>query len=206
MKARVAAIFFLSIVLINAQSANETIKKIQSKFNSIGNFTAGFTQSFFNTSGNEQGKATGKFTYKRKNKFVVELKNQMIVSNGETIWNYDKKFNRVVVSYLSDDPTSFSLEKFVFDYPPLCKAKMVKESSGVANDFVLELTPKDNDLQFKLVKIWKSVDNLISKMELVDIGDMKYSFTFSDIKVNQDLADQIFTFNAPKGTKVIDLR
>lgn len=206
MQIKILAILFLSIVLINAQSANETIKKIQNKFNSIGNFTANFSQSFFNSTGNEQGKTTGKFTYKRKNKFVVDLKNQTIVSNGEIIWNYDRKFNRVVVSYLSDDPTSFSLEKFVFDYPPLCKTKMVKETSGSANDYVLELTPKDNDLQFKLVRIWKNAENLISKMELVDIGDIKYAFTFSDIKVNQELADQIFTFNPSKGTKVIDLR
>jgi outer membrane lipoprotein carrier protein len=205
MKTRIVFIFFLSIVLLNAQSAKETIKKIQNKFNSIENFTANFSQSLFAPSGNEQGKVNGKFLYKRKNKFVVELKNQNIVSNGETIWNYDKKFNRVVVSYLNDDPTSFSLEKFIFDYPPLCKSKMVKDPAN-DSEFVLELVPKDNDLQFKLVRIWKSIDNLISKMELVDVGDMKYSFTFSDVKVNQELADQVFTFNAPKGTKVIDLR
>ena len=205
MKTRIVFIFFLSIVLLNAQSAKETIKKIQNKFNSIENFTANFSQSLFAPSGNEQGKVSGKFSYKRKNKFVVELKNQTIVSNGEIIWNYDKKFNRVVVSYLNDDPTSFSLEKFIFDYPPLCKSKMVKDAAN-DSEFVLELVPKDNDLQFKLVRIWKSLDNLISKMELVDVGDMKYSFAFSDVKVNQELAAQVFTFNAPKGTKVIDLR
>lgn len=205
MNVRVLIIFFLFAPLAYAQSPAEMIKKIQSKFNSINNFTANFSQNFFNKDGNEQGKANGKFTYKKKNKFVVELKNQTIVSDGETIWNFDKKFNRVVVSYLSDDPTSFSLEKFVFDYPPLCKAKIVKDNSD-SNDFILELTPKDNDLQFKLVRIWKNTENLISKMELVDVGDMKYAFTFSDIKVNQSIADQVFTFNAPKGTKVIDLR
>lgn len=205
MKVRALIIVFLSVAFVNAQSPAEMIKKVQNKFNSLENFTANFSQNFFNAGGNEQGKAAGKFTYKKKNKFVVELKNQTIVSDGETIWNYDKKFNRVVISYLSDDPTSFSLEKFVFDYPPLCRAKIVKDNS-LTNDFVLELTPKDNDLQFKLVRIWKNSDNLISKMELVDVGDMKYAFTFSDIKVNQDLADQIFTFNALKGTKVIDLR
>ncbi|KAF0152957.1 MAG: hypothetical protein FD143_634 [Ignavibacteria bacterium] len=205
MKAKVLIMFFFSVAFVIAQSPSETIKKIQNKFRAIDNFTADFSQNFFNVSGNEQGKASGKFTYKKKNKFVVELKNQNIVSDGETIWNYDKKFNRVVISYLSDDPTSFSLEKFVFDYPPLCKAKIVKDNTA-ANDFVLELTPKDNDLQFKLVRIWKNSDNLISKMELVDVGDMKYAFTFSDIKVNQNLADQIFSFNPPKGTKVIDLR
>ncbi|MFA7418867.1 MAG: outer membrane lipoprotein carrier protein LolA [Melioribacteraceae bacterium] len=205
MKTRIVFIFFLSIVLLNAQSAKETIKKIQNKFNSIENFTANFSQSLYAPSGGEQGKVNGKFSYKRKNKFVVELKNQTIVSNGETIWNYDKKFNRVVVSYLNDDPTSFSLEKFIFDYPPLCKTKMVKDPTN-GSEFILELVPKDNDLQFKLVRIWKSLDNLISKMELVDVGDMKYSFAFRDVKVNQELASQVFTFNAPKGTKVIDLR
>ncbi|MEW6652836.1 MAG: outer membrane lipoprotein carrier protein LolA [Bacteroidota bacterium] len=205
MKVKIFFIFFLSVTFVYAQSPAEMIKKIQNKFRSINNFTADFSQSFFNASGNEQGKAVGRFTYKKENNFVVELKHQTIVSNGETIWNYDKKFNRVVISYLSDDPTSFSLEKFVFDYPPLCKAKIVKDNSA-ASQFVLELTPKDNDLQFKLVRIWKNSDNLISKMELVDVGDMKYAFTFTDIEVNQNLAGQIFSFNPPKGTKVIDLR
>jgi len=205
MKTIVFVLLLFTFGLARAQSPAEMIKKIQNKFNSISNFTASFTQNYFNTNKNEQGKAEGKFTYKKKNKFVVEVKNQTIVSDGETIWNFDKKFNRVVIGYLNDDPTSFSLEKFLFDYPPLCKAKLVKDISD-ANDFILELTPKDNDLQFKIVRIWKSPENLISKMELVDIGDMKYSFTFSDIKINQNLADQIFTFNAPKGAKVIDLR
>lgn len=205
MQVRIFVILLLFVTISSAQSPTELIKKIQSKFNSIDNFTANFSQNFFNVSGNEQGKADGKFTYKKKNKFVVELKNQKIVSDGQTIWNFDKKFNRVVVSYLSDDPTSFSLEKFVFDYPPLCKAKLLKDIPP-SNDFIIELTPKDNDLQFKVVRIWKNQDNFISRMELVDIGDMKYAFTFSEIKVNQNLADQIFTFSAPKGTKVIDLR
>ncbi len=205
MQVRTYVILLLLTATINAQSPIEMIKKIQSKFISIDNFTANFSQNFFNVSGNEQGKADGKFTYKKKNMFVVELKNQKIVSDGKTIWNFDKKFNRVVVSYLNDDPTSFSLEKFVFDYPPLCKVKLLKDIPP-ANDFIIELTPKDNDLQFKVVRIWKNKDNFISRMELVDIGDMKYAFTFSEIKVNQNLADQIFTFSAPKGTKVIDLR
>lgn len=189
-----------------AQSPKEVINKIQAKFNSINNFTAVFNQTFYNAHGSEGGKAAGKFSYKKNDKFIVELNNQIIVSDGKTVWNYDKKFKRVVISNFEDDPTSFSLEKFIFSYPPLCKAQIIKDEPVQNNEVILQLVPKDGDLQFKEVKIWKNNENLISKMQLVDIGDMKYSFSFSDLKVNQDLPDSKFIFNPPKGIQIIDLR
>lgn len=199
MKLKFMFVFVICSGFLFAQNSKEIINKIQAKFNSISNFSAHINQTFFNAHGTEGGKASGNFFYKKKNKFIVEINNQTIVSNGTIVWNYDKKFKRVVISNISDDPTSFSLENFIFAYPSLSKAQIID------NDILL-LTPKDNDLQFKEVKIWKTPDNLISKMELVDIGDLKYSFSFSDIKVNQDLPDSKFEFQVPKGTQVIDLR
>lgn len=195
-------IFFILLSgFLFAQNPKDFINKVQSKFNSISNFTAKFSQTFYTAHGTEGGKANGNFYYKKKNKFLVELSNNIISSNGNTVWNYDKRFKRVVISNFNDDPTSFSLEKFIFAYPQLCKAEILKDENGA-----LLLTPKDNDLQFKRVKIWKTADNLISKIELVDIGDLKYSFSFSDIKINQDLQDSKFEFQIPQGTQVIDLR
>ncbi len=193
--------FILLSGFLFAQNPKDFINKIQTKFNSVSNFTSKFTQTFYTAHGTEGGKANGSFYYKKKNKFFAETNNNIISSNGNTVWNYDKRFKRVVISNFSDDPTSFSLEKFIFAYPSLCKAEILKDE----NDALL-LTPKDNDLQFKQVKIWKTSDNLISKMELIDIGDLKYSFTFSDIKINQDLQDSKFEFQIPQGTQVIDLR
>jgi outer membrane lipoprotein carrier protein len=206
MKTIILIILFFGVGQVSAQSANNAIKKLQNKFNSINNFTADFSQNIFSLKGTGQGRGSGKFSYKKKNKFIVELKNQSIISDGVNIWNYDKKFNRVVISYLEDDPTSFSLEKFIFDYPSLCRTKLVKDNPVHVGEELIVLTPKDNDLQFKEVRIWKSSDDLISRMELVDLGDMKYAFSFTELKPNQDLSDQNFTFNPPKGIKVIDLR
>ena len=206
MKTILIVCLFFATDFLNAQSAGESIKRLQSKFNSINNFTSEFSQSLFSLQGGEQGKTAGKFTYKKQNKFVVDLKNQTIVSDGTNVWNYDKKFKRVVISYLADDPTSFSLEMFIFNYPSLCKARLIKDNSISSGEELIILTPKNNDLQFKEVKIWKNSDNLISKMELVDLGDIKYAFSFNDLKINQDISDLVFTFYPPKGTKVIDLR
>ena len=201
-------IFFLFVIssLIFAQSANDALKKIQNKFNSINNFTASFSQDYFNAQGKDAGKTNGKFSYKRKNKFIVELKSQLIISDGKTIWNNDKRFNRLVISNLSDDPTSFSLEQFIFNYPPLCKNRIVNDEKTASREVVVEMIPKDQDLQFKVVKIWISSDGMVSKLEIVDRGEMRYTFQFSEIKINQDLPDSKFSFTIPQGIKVIDLR
>jgi outer membrane lipoprotein carrier protein len=206
MKIKTTILYLLAISVILAQNPNEVIKKLQTRFNSINNFTAEFQQTFFSTSNVENRKVSGNFFYKKKNKFVVELKNRSIISDGFNVWNYDKKFNRVIISYAQDDPTSFSLEKFIFDYPLLCKTRLVKNDLQNNNEKVIELTPKDDDLQFKIVRIWKGEDNLISRMEMTDLGDIKYSFSFTDVKINQDIPDSKFNFTPAKGTKVIDLR
>lgn len=206
MKTKIFLSIFCISALVYGQSANQVIKKLQNKFSSITNFTANFSQSNFNANGQDQGKTLGKITYQRKNKFIVELKTQTIVSDGATIWNSDKRFNRVVISNLADDPTTFSLERFVFDYPPLCKMKIVSEDPLSKGSDYIELTPKDNDMEFKYVRIWLAADGMISKLEFLDLGDIRYAFQFTDLKVNQEISEARFTFYPSKGMKIIDLR
>jgi outer membrane lipoprotein carrier protein len=205
MKTKLCFALFLVCTISFCQSASEILKKVQNKFNSINNFTAGFTQNYFNAQGQNAGKMEGKFSYKRKNKFIVDLKNQFIVSDGQTIWNNDSRFNRVVISKLNDDPTSFSLERFIFEYPPQCKITAAKDENYLKQN-VIELTPKEQNMQFKSAKIWIDSDGMIDKMEIIDAGGMRYAFQFTEIKINQDLPDSKFSFSPAKGTKIIDLR
>ncbi len=200
-------ILFLCLIMpvaAHAQSGGEILKKIQAKFKSINNFSADFVQTISDPEGKQSGKLSGKFHYKTKNKFVVELKSGTIISDGETVWNYDTRQKRVVISSFNDDPTSFSLERYLFDYPALCKIK--NASSDKNKDEIIELVPKDNNIDFKSAKIWKSPEDMISRMEIIDLGDTKYIFQLSGIKVNQDLPESKFTFNPAKGIKIIDLR
>ncbi|MBI1936768.1 MAG: outer membrane lipoprotein chaperone LolA [Ignavibacteriales bacterium] len=190
--------------VIYSQSGNELLKKVQEKFKSVDNFSALFNQTIYDENGKASVKMNGTFSYKRKNKFIVEMKNSAIVSNSETIWNYDKKLKRVIVSNFSDDPTSFSFERYIFDYPSLCRVKNTAAQNS--EEQILELIPKNDNLDFKSVKIWLNKNYMITKMEIVDLGDVKYSFQLSDIKENQEISDSKFTFYPPKGIEIIDLR
>ena len=204
MKSKFLFLLIISFGLLHAQTGNEFLKKIQNKFKSVSDFSADFSQFVTEPEGKQGTKISGKFYYKRKNKFIVELKNGKIISNGETVWNYDVRQKRVVISNFSDDPTSFSIERYVFDYPSECEVNLVKSDNG--KDDYIELVPKRGDLDFNSAKIWKNSDDLIIRMEIEDISDYKYSIILNNINTDSKLSDDKFNFNPPKGIKIIDLR
>ncbi len=198
------AVLFYIINLNLSISGNELLKRIQDEFKTFESFTAKFTQNIYDENGNIDSKLSGKFTYKKKNKFIVELKNSTIISNGETMWNYEKVQKRVIISYFNDEPSSFSLDRFVFDYPALCRIKSIKDES--LPQPILELIPKDENLNFKSIKIWVTESYFISKMEIVDLSDLKFILQITDVKKNIEISDSKFIFYPPKGIKIIDLR
>jgi len=205
MKIRLLFCLILTSAL-NAQSASDILTKVQNKFNTINNFSASFSQTCINKQDKTSNKVTGKFYYKKKNRFNVELNAANIISDGETIWNYNKSSNRAVISNLENDPSSFSLERFIFDYPKMCDMKLIKDKSIKSGEDLLELIPNNQKLQFKKARIFVSSDGMISKLEITDQSEIQYVFQFTDIKYNIDLPDSKFTFSPPKGIQIIDLK
>ncbi len=199
-----ALVFIFLGTTLNAQSGQETLKKIQNKFKSVEDFSANFTQSASISTGKGSGSQSGKFFYKRENKFVVELKNSSIISNGKSVWNYNTKQKRVVINSFSDNPTSFSLENYIYEYPSKCEINSVAAVNG--KDEVIELVPKSEDVDFVNAKIWKNSDDMISRIEVVDNSNIKHTIQLSSIKTDQGIPDSKFDFNPPKGIKIIDLR
>lgn len=201
--------FFICLLLsstLYAQSAFDVLSKVQNKFQSINNFEASFSQTSIKSKGQAGIKLSGKFFYEKKNKFNVELNYANIICDGITVWNYNKSSKRVVVSDLINDPTSFSLERFIFDYPPQCTMTLVNDENVKKVGAQLELVPKNQKLKFKKAKISVTSDGMVSKMEITDFSDINYEFQFNEIKINQDLPDSKFTFSPPKGIQIIDLR
>ncbi len=181
------------------------MSEIQKKFKTIEDLTADFTQTI-KPALQSSSKYTGLFYYKKQDKFRVEMKNQTIISDGQTIWNYNSKLNQVVISYLEDESSSFSLEKYIMNYPQLCKISSSTELKDGEQYSVLSLTPKDLELEFKTVKLWSDKEYLVKKLDFVNLDDMEFSIVLKNILINQNLSDDKFIFIPPKGSQVIDLK
>jgi outer membrane lipoprotein carrier protein len=196
-------IIILVSILAFSVSAQDNGKvlldSVQKKYKSINDITADFKQSL-----NGKGGITGKIYYTKGNKFRLELKNTTIISNGTTLWNYNKVQKKVVINNTSSsDPSSFTLENFLFDYPSKSTVTLEKEN----NRNILVLVPREEKkLNFKLTKISVNSDYLITQVNIENLSGTITNFQLSNYKLNQNLSDSIFSFSPPEGINVIDLR
>ncbi len=196
--------FIFIFLLISVSSfaggkENEMVNKLQKKFETINDLTVDVVQK-------SHGKEilSSKLSYKKENQFYLDLKSNLIISDGSTIWNYNKGGKKVIINDVDEtDPSFFSFNRIVYDYPKKCDLSSEKDG-----DFdVLIFVPKQNsNLGFDEAKVSIGKDDLISKVELTGSSSEKTEVDFSNYKLNQNLADSKFKFNPPEGSSIIDLR
>lgn len=194
------SIFILCFVgfAFSQEDAKTVLKNIQDKFNSITDLSAQITQSV-----NDKVNLKGKVFYKKDNCLRFEFDNMLIVSDGETSWNYNKKQDKVIITdYDTEGNKILSIRQIIFDYPKDCELNTF-ESEGKK---VLELIPKDDTFSFNSVKLFIDSENLITKVLVDDPATGNIQIDLSNYQLNKNLPDSYFQFSPPEGSQVLDLR
>ncbi|MFA6026067.1 MAG: outer membrane lipoprotein carrier protein LolA [Ignavibacteriaceae bacterium] len=174
------------------------LKAMQNNFSSLHDFSVDFSQEV-----NGKILMTGKLSFKKENMLRLELKNMMIISDGVTNWNYNKKEKKVIVSnYSEEDASLFSPKKFVFDYPNQCKVKEIKDGDKTC----VLLIPNSSLTDFKQAKIYHADDQTLQQVVVTGNDGRVITFHFSNFRGDQNFDKEKFSFKIPQGTKIIDLR
>jgi outer membrane lipoprotein carrier protein len=195
-----ASIFILTFISsgIAQENANTVLKNIQDKFDSINDLSAQLIQSI-----NQKVNLKGKVFYKKENRLRFEFDNVLIISDGETSWNYNKKQDKVIITdYENQGNKILSIRQIIFEYPEDCELNTY-EFEGKK---VLELIPKDNTFSFSSVKLIIDSENLITKVLVDDPATGKIQIDLSDYQLNKNLPESYFSFTPSEGSQVLDLR
>ena len=194
----ITIIFVFATTTFSQNDAVKVLNDLQTKFDTIKDLSVDFTQS-----GNGKNKLAGMLVFKKENMLRIDTKNFIIVTDGTTSWNYNKKQNKVIISnYDENDPSVFSINELVYELP----AESDIELSNENGQNVLTLTPNSYEYSFNSVKLWLNEDNLISKVVLNDAAIGIVKVKFSNYQLNQNLKDSEFSFTPPEGSRIIDIR
>jgi outer membrane lipoprotein carrier protein len=189
-------LFFASVLF--SQDANDVLKSLQNKFNTINDLTTDISQRV-----NDKTNLSGKMFFKQENNLRIEFTNQTIVTDGKTSWNYDKKNKKVIISNYDETGSGLlSINYLVYQYPSECELSLSTEG----NEQILVLNPKSKRNTFGQVKLYITNDDLIDKVIISNQGSGTIEVTFSNYKLNQKLPDSKFSFTPPEGTTIVDLR
>jgi len=200
------AVFWSTLTL--GQSADEIVKKVEKKYQSIKTFSAEFEEIFTWTLAKESRSFQGRFFIKKPDRFRLETEKQVISSDGETVWRYAIPDSQVFVTDAESDPDFPLLKDLLFDYVENYSHVLLgQEKLDDAECFHVKLIPKEEDSYMTEMMVWiDSKEWFTRKVEYTDIQGNITTYKLSEIKKNKKIDDDIFAFTIPEGVEVIETR
>lgn len=188
----------IPVTTIAQSDAGKVLSALQSKFDSIRDLSADISQSI-----GGKTNLTGKIFYKKENKLRFEFKNILIVSDGETSWNYNKKNSKVIITdYETEGINILSIEQLIYEYPKECDLSSYEFEGRT----FLEFTPKTSTFNFNSIKLWIDKNNLVTRALFEDPASGLIQVDLSNYELNKGLPDSHFSFIPPAESEIIDLR
>lgn len=191
----------------SAQSADELVKRLRARYDSVEFLRADFTQQTTSPFGEELPLNTGTLLLEGNN-YRVETDAQTFVTNGTTTWVYDAFQNQVIINDFVEDEATFVisdfLETFHQDY------EIIDTSTSFLNGtkyYSLQLSTVMPSSFFKEVTLQvRDSDDVITRMTVLDVNDATLQFSLDAIELNPAIEGNPFNFDPPAGADIIDLR
>ncbi len=193
MFAVVRILAFLVVVFFADVSAQESriFENMREIFAEAKNFSAEFSVI--------SQKLEGKAIYSKRYGEKIILGDYAILTKGDTVFNYNSKVNRLVISLREEEYSDFSLKAVLFDLPRRCK--IIETGNSVE---LIPLEPQEEN--FSDLKIIAGSDNLPREIILTDAGGNVSKIELRNYKFNINLSGKDFELPTNEKTKVIDLR
>ncbi len=188
------------------QTADELLEDVRKRYESITDGEIQFSSRVKFSLSNVEQRVNGTLQFKKEHMYRVELQDRTIVTDGSTVWSYSPRERQVLIDSFTPDERNTLPEQILAGAPrDFVPTLLGREKSGTL--FILKLVPKSSASTLKSMKLWIDDDtSLIRKIELVDLNGTETTYTVREFKVNPGLPDSRFSFTAPEGTTVVDLR
>ncbi len=186
---------------------DKLLDDVQKVYEELQNVCADFTQTFYWKLTEETQKVEGRICAKGGDKFKIETDEQLIVTDGKTLWTFNKANNQVIIDYAensaSDNPfIKDFFTKYLTDYTPF------PDDENATKDLACVLLKAKTDDQFvRQLRLWiDKKSKMILKIQQVDLNENTTTFELSNIDVNAPLVSKNFIFKPAADAEIIDMR
>lgn len=152
----------------------------------------------------------GELSVTSDDKIRVDSEELTIISDGKTLYRWNKVKNQVSVESATDqDDEGFLPRQVLLEFTrKFSPRSLTIASQDGSNSFRLELIPREESkTMIAQAVLWVTPsDFLVRRLEIVDLNRNRSIFLLQDLKVNPQLPSHLFEFTAPPGAEVFDLR
>ena len=166
---------------------------------------AKFEQSVLDETHTEAERFQGLLSLRRPGQFrwdYSEPYEQLIVADGDRIWVYDSDLEQIS-NRSQEDALNGTPAQLLRDSTPFEENFEVIDIGNSQGMAWVELIPRDPESQFIRILL-AFMGNELRRMEMADQFGQITRFQFYDIQRNLPLADDLFVFEPPEGSDVLD--
>lgn len=210
----VAGFLLLLTVAPSAQpappaSAEAVARDLQRKYDRVTDFSADFVHSYRGGVFKQQATEGGRLLVKKPGKMRWEYtspEKKTFVSDGHKLYSYIPQDKQVLVSTVPPDDQAPTPALFLTGKGSLTRDFSVafdKVAEAPAGTVALRLTPRKREPDYDWLTLVVQPGTLnLSMLITVDQQGGRSVFTFTNLKENVGLADNLFVFKMPRGVDV----
>ncbi len=164
-----------------------------------------FVQHTFDGKGTLLQTQQGQLSLKRPNKFRWESQEpfaQLLLSDGETLWQYDEDLEQVSIQKL-DQRLSVTPALLLTGSVENIDAEYDVYGEKLQDEYHFVLIPKGDETLFDRLRLEFDKNRLLSRMIIKDEVGQKTTVQLLNVKKEQNMKSSLFTFDIPPGIDVI---
>ena len=195
--------FILFLLVFNAQ-AESGIQRLNHFMESVETLETAFTQEVMSEKGETIQSSQGRFMLSRPGKFRWEYQQptpQEIISDGKSLWIYDKELEQVTVKPL-DEVLGASPAAILMQHRDLSKDYQIVEKPTREDLAWVLLTPLNKNGDFTQIFIGLNAKGVLA-MDLRDQFGQTTKIRFQQSQFNTSINGENFEFTPPAGVDVI---
>jgi chaperone LolA len=213
-KAAILIVVWLVLLLSSTGSqadvkrGREIIEKVNDKYKKMDSLKAEFEQTYTWDLAGETQTVSGTLYLTESNKYRIETNEQLVVTDGETVWSYSNSDKHVIIDLLKNSQGSQLPKEILLQYSKEFEPDFIKEEKIEGRKtYLLDLKPKEDQGLIISMKVWIDASSWITrKIEQIDLNDNRNTYIVRNIVENPELEPGLFRFEMPSDAEIVDLR
>ncbi|MGQ9559251.1 MAG: LolA family protein [Candidatus Oleimicrobiaceae bacterium] len=183
------------------------VRKVRATFESLTTLRARFAQTFEWKMVGESQKVSGTLAAAKGDRYRIETDDQLIVTDGRTVWNFSKENKQVLIDHMGKSADTPLMRDLMVRYAEGYVAELKgQEAVHGSACYLVELRAKGEEF-ITTVTLW--VDRTLwipVRVRQVDVNENINLYELQGVEVNVPLPASLFSFQVPPGAEVIDVR
>ena len=199
--------WWLGLIVFQVRAVSPDKNPLDVFLKGLDTFSADFEQTLLDSSGDVLETTRGTVQLRRPGMFSWSYSEpyvQEIISDGKTLWVYDKDLDQVTISDASDAIEDTPALIFSGNYD-LAEHYVINELENGDEHARLELTPRDIESHYRALRLVFSGAALTGMLLFDSLGQTLF-ITFMNGSRNPDLDRELFHFVPADDIDVIDAR